>query len=306
MNEDLFKQMNNAVLDLQSAEYQTYERPLKRLAKLLQDPSLAEINLSLTKDVDLESFLSENDSRVAGMVGADKLDWPDDSEKTLALALLLIYKLAGSESFAFQFSHHYFSSGSSKVIAGLRSMTGQLIIPFLRDYRDHVLAKTSSSKNSTMLNANTATASREVFIVHGHDEAALNALARFIEQIGLKAIVLKERPDQGRTIVEKFEESATTVGFAVILLTPDDVGASVSADRSASRARQNVIFELGYFAGKLGRSRVCLLRKGNIEFPSDLAGIIYTEMDPADGWKLKLVKELRAAGLSVSAERVFE
>jgi predicted nucleotide-binding protein len=115
----------------------------------------------------------------------------------------------------------------------------------------------------------------KVFVVHGHDEAALQAMARFLEKIGLEAIVLREQPDQGRTIIEKFEACAREVGFVVVLLTPDDLGGAVSASEQASRARQNVIFELGYFVGSLGRGRVCLLRKGDVEIPSDLFGVIY-------------------------------
>jgi predicted nucleotide-binding protein len=79
-----------------------------------------------------------------------------------------------------------------------------------------------------------------------------------------------------------------------------------SAATQVSRARQNVIFELGYFAGKLGRGRACLLRKGDVEIPSDLYGVIYTDMDAAEGWKIKLVKEIKAAGLSFDANKVWE
>jgi predicted nucleotide-binding protein len=114
-----------------------------------------------------------------------------------------------------------------------------------------------------------------VFLVHGHDEGVLQAVARFLEQLGLQAIVLREQPDSGRTIIEKFEHYADQVGFAVILLTPDDVAGKADAPGSALRARQNVIFELGFFAGKLGRGRACLLKKGDIEIPSDLYGVIY-------------------------------
>ena len=127
--------------------------------------------------------------------------------------------------------------------------------------------------------------SSKVFVVHGHDEAALQAVARFLEKLRLKAIIRREQPDQGRTIIEKFEHCANEVGFAVVLLTPDDLIQAGAAPNNASRARQNVIFELGYFAGKLGRGRACLLRKGDVEIPSDLYGVIYTEMDAADGWK---------------------
>jgi predicted nucleotide-binding protein len=66
-----------------------------------------------------------------------------------------------------------------------------------------------------------------------------------------------------------------------------------------------VVFELGYFAGKLGRGRTCLLRKGNVDIPSDLYGVIYSEMDPAEGWKRKLARELKAAGFDFDAEKVF-
>ncbi|WP_315716651.1 MULTISPECIES: nucleotide-binding protein [unclassified Bradyrhizobium] len=143
----------------------------------------------------------------------------------------------------------------------------------------------------------------EVFVVHGHDEAALQAVARFLERLELPTIVLREQPDQGRTIIEKFEDCASRVGFTVVLLTPDDVAGTSSAP--AARARQNVIFELGYFAGKLGRGRTCLLRRGEVEIPSDLYGVIYTELDPAEGWKIKLVKELKAAGMDFDANKAW-
>ena len=144
-----------------------------------------------------------------------------------------------------------------------------------------------------------------VFLVHGHDEGVLQAVARFLEQLGLQAIVLREQPDSGRTIIEKFEHYADQVGFAVILLTPDDVAGKADTPGSALRARQNVIFELGYFAGKLGRGHACLLKKGDIEIPSDLYGVIYKDFDSGDGWKLQLVKELKAANLSFDANKMW-
>lgn len=150
-----------------------------------------------------------------------------------------------------------------------------------------------------------AAASRKIFVVHGHDEAAHQAVARFLEQLGLEAIILREQPDQGRTIIEKFEHCASEVGFAVVLLTPDDLLLSSTGDQQVARARQNVIFELGYFVGRLGRGRACLLRKGEVEIPSDLYGVIYSEMDSADGWKLKLVRELKAAELDFDANRMW-
>jgi predicted nucleotide-binding protein len=146
---------------------------------------------------------------------------------------------------------------------------------------------------------------RKVFVVHGHDEAALQAVARFLEKLKLEAVVLREEPDQGRTIIEKFEALAGEVGFAVVLLTPDDLAGTVGEPSQASRARQNVIFELGYFVGRLGRGRACPLRKGEVEIPSDLYGVIYSEMDAGEGWKLKLMKELKAAKLDFDANRMW-
>jgi predicted nucleotide-binding protein len=137
--------------------------------------------------------------------------------------------------------------------------------------------------------------SARVFAVHGHNEAALQLAARFLEKLGLDAIILREQPDAGRTIIEKFVDCADDVGFAVVLLTPDDLAGPATELSQAARARQNVIFELGYFAVKLGRGR-CLLRKGEVEIPSDLYGVIYADMDVAEGWKRKLAKELKAAG----------
>jgi predicted nucleotide-binding protein len=141
----------------------------------------------------------------------------------------------------------------------------------------------------------------KVFVVHGHDEGAREGVARFLEKIGLTAIILREQPNQGRTIIEKFVDCAREVGFAVVLLTPDDLGGAAATEVQQSRARQNVIFELGYFAGSLGRGRACLLRKGEVEIPSDLYGVVYTAMDGADGWKIELARELKAAGFEFDA-----
>lgn len=102
--------------------------------------------------------------------------------------------------------------------------------------------------------------SRRVFIVHGHDSAARESLARFVERLGVEAVILHEQAGRSRTIIEKLEDHSD-VDFAVILLTPDDVGAA-KADRATlkPRARQNVILELGYFVGKLGREGLRAVR----------------------------------------------
>jgi predicted nucleotide-binding protein len=89
----------------------------------------------------------------------------------------------------------------------------------------------------------TVPVSNEVFIVHGHDSLAMNEVARLIERAGLDAVILHEQVNAGRTIIEKFEHHAGVAGFAVVLLTPDDVGGP-SRDALQPRARQNVIGEM--------------------------------------------------------------
>lgn len=89
--------------------------------------------------------------------------------------------------------------------------------------------------------------SEKVFLVHGHDNELKETVARFLEKIGLIPIILHEQASKGQTIIEKFEEHSN-VSYAIVLMTPDDVGNLKSnKGKLNQRARQNVIFELGYF-----------------------------------------------------------
>jgi len=142
-----------------------------------------------------------------------------------------------------------------------------------------------------------------VFLVHGHEHGVVEACARMIERFGLKPIILHEQPNEGRTTIEKFEHHADA-GFAVVFLTPDDVGGAKNKPQSA-RARQNVILELGYFVGKLGRKNVCALYREGVELPSDYHGVQYVSLDRED-WKMKVAQEMRAAKLDVDLNHVAE
>jgi predicted nucleotide-binding protein len=135
------------------------------------------------------------------------------------------------------------------------------------------------------------------FVVHGHDEAARETIARFLEKLGVEAVILHEQPTEGRTIVEKLEHYSE-VDFAIVLLTPDDVGGAKNAAQQP-RARQNVVLELGFFVGKLGRNHVCALYRGPLELPSDYLGVGYVALDSNGGWRLQLAKELRSAGFAI-------
>lgn len=150
---------------------------------------------------------------------------------------------------------------------------------------------------------NAALTSQKIFIVHGHDDAARLTIARFIERIGFEAIILSEQANQGRTIIEKIE-AHSDVGFAIVLLTADDVGGK-TADSLSPRARQNVLLELGYFIAKLTRQRVCTLRKGDVEIPTDFAGVVWEALDDGGAWKTALARELRAAGYEIDWNKVM-
>ncbi|MCA9239177.1 MAG: nucleotide-binding protein [Planctomycetales bacterium] len=151
--------------------------------------------------------------------------------------------------------------------------------------------------------------SQKVFVVHGHDEQLKTETEVFLTSIGLKPIVLHRQPNKGRTIIEKLEKHSD-VGFAFILLTPDEIAylaaqASLPESERATefRARPNVIFEFGYFVGLLGRKHVCCLYKGRVALPSDVHGVIYMSVD--DGVEAKgvdMMRELQAAGYKVSLD----
>jgi predicted nucleotide-binding protein len=148
-------------------------------------------------------------------------------------------------------------------------------------------------------------ASKRVFVVHGHDHGRKESVARFLEKLGLQPVILHEKPNAGRTIIEKFSDYSD-VHFAVVLLTADDVGRGLhEPEPGRPRARQNVILELGYFLGKLSRSRVCALYAKGVELPSDYDGVLFLALESEEAWRLGLVRELKAAGFEVDANMVF-
>jgi len=145
--------------------------------------------------------------------------------------------------------------------------------------------------------------SRKVFVVHGHDEGARESAARFLEKLDFEAIILHERASRGCTVIEKVEAHGD-VGFAVVLLTPDDEGC-VKGGTPRPRARQNVVLELGYFVGRLGRNRVCALKRGDVEIPSDFEGVVYVPFDESGAWKQALGRELEAAGFEIDWNKLM-
>jgi predicted nucleotide-binding protein len=183
---------------------------------------------------------------------------------------------------------YFLQSSAQRVLGGLRAAAA--------------IAKKNLSEEKRMVSTSdrqVTSNKHKVFIVHGHDVALLNQVARFLEKLNLEPIILFEQPGKGKTIIEKLETNSDT-GFAIVLLTPDDLGKRANDPGDTQpRARQNVVFELGYFIGKLNRSNVVALYHESVELPSDYRGIEYIKIDVESGWKLKLAKEMKAAGLDI-------
>jgi len=144
----------------------------------------------------------------------------------------------------------------------------------------------------------------KIFIVHGHDGDTKLQVAELVERItGERPVILHEQADSGRTVIEKFEEHASEAGFAIILLTADDEGKAKGATQLNPRARQNVVFEFGYFMAKLGRGRVVAIHEAGVELPSDVSGVLYKSL--AGNWHTELARELKAAGIEIDFSKLF-
>lgn len=145
--------------------------------------------------------------------------------------------------------------------------------------------------------------SNKIFIVHGHDELAISQVCEVLIKLKLEPIILKEEASKSNTIIEKIERLSSEVGFGIVLYTACDIGGK-NSDSLQPRARQNVLLEHGFLMAKLGRENTLALKKGNVETPSDVQGLVYTTMDEHKAWQYKLVDELKASGYSVSKDSI--
>lgn len=178
------------------------------------------------------------------------------------------------------------------------------VISFQNFLETLVFALALNDDASSDLHRKQGNKKKKVFIVHGHDDGAKNTVARFLERsFDLDAVILHEQINQSKTIIEKFEHHAAQADFAIVLLTPDDLGEAKAKILKVTdlqpRARQNVIFELGYFFAKLGRNSVIALVKGEIKNPADIDGVVYIPLDESDAWQLPVARELKSAGFDI-------
>ncbi len=190
----------------------------------------------------------------------------------------------------------------TNVVDGLKNNIDKQItfLESIIERLDLIPTKEEGKTNNEMKAINT----NKIFIVHGHNETIKEKVARLLENLKLEPIILHEQTDKGMTIIEKFEQHSNDVNFAIILLTADDEGKAKKEKGYKPRARQNVIFEMGYFFAKLERKNVFLLKENEVENPSDLSGIIYTPYDDQGAWRYSLVKQLRELGYNISADNI--
>ncbi|WP_188208656.1 TIR domain-containing protein [Neisseria subflava] len=177
---------------------------------------------------------------------------------------------------------------------------------YTQDITDDILEEAQNLLSTAVLEPKKEQpiSSNKIFIVHGRDYNLLTQVENALMKLRLDPIVLQEQANNGKTIIEKIEE-CTDVGFGIVLYTPCDEGRLKSEDGELKpRARQNVVLEHGYLMGKLGRERVCCLVSDDVEFPSDIQGVVYTSAKNVGQWKYDLAKELKAAGFDIDMNKL--
>ncbi|MFX1442084.1 MAG: TIR domain-containing protein [Promethearchaeota archaeon] len=235
----------------------------------------------------------------------------DQRNGVIEKANMVVRKIFGSDSLNFKDfnniqygpvavtfgdSHHTFTSNWEKydkktMISKLSAYTEELRLDL--DDNTAEIAKKNYFPN-------------QVFIVHGRDEELKEKIKNTLIKLDLEPIILHEQANKGRIILEKFEDHSN-VGYAIVLLTPDDKGSLKNDSTLKERARQNVVFEFGFFIGKLGRDHVFILYKESESFekPSDIDGLVYCNYDEKGAWKMRLVKEMKAIGYQIDANKLI-
>lgn len=176
---------------------------------------------------------------------------------------------------------------------------------YTEDITRKLIKENGEINKETIENPKKSFKNNKIFIVHGHDNSIKNEMARFIEKLDLDPIILHEQPNASKTIIEKIE-SNNDVGYAVVLYTPCDVGSRKDMGSELKpRARQNVVFEHGYFIGHLGRNRVAALLSDGVEAPNDISGVVYIHLDERGAWKLDLARELKEAGFQINTNAIL-
>jgi predicted nucleotide-binding protein len=192
-----------------------------------------------------------------------------------------------------------------QIKAGSRTVESKAINLITKSEKSHITTEKEIIAEKEVVHSKSSQNSNEIFIIHGHDHAIRDSVANYIHKLGLKPIILADEASGGKTLIEKLE-GWKKVKYAIVLLTPDDSSGCYTEDKHLlkTRARQNVIFELGLFIGWLGRENVCPISNGVDELPSDYMGVVYLPFDKEGAWKLSLIRELGKAGFKIEPSKI--
>ena len=286
--------------DLQNADYKSWLRRISRVQRVFDGAEFKNVVSALEPKADLNTWLETVSNSRGGMVGTAKLNWPTDPEESAALTIKLVRYFSEDAENVMSLAHELF--GNTRYDDDISDVVRNILIPSYADFIEYI-------QNEDLLGDEQppryeAPITKRVFLVHGRDNSSKNEVARFLEKLGLDVTILHERPNKGRTLIAKFQEESSDVSFAVVLVTPDDHGGLLDGEQKP-RARQNVIFELGFFIGKLGSERVCALVSEGVERPSDYDGVAYVQLDQSGGWKGELARELSAARIPIDLAKAF-
>lgn len=225
----------------------------------------------------------------------DEIEMPTNFEDAKFYVYDIYKRVAEKGSEGYDLVWRYFPERNSTINDRIQNVNDQLLQYLTESLKDIIGANPEQEDQIKRVSGNT------VFIIHGHDGYLKTQVQLLLQRAGVNSIVLHEQPDIGRNIIEKLIEETDKANYAIALLSPDE-----ELKDGSKRARQNVILEIGYFLGKLDKSRVKLVKKGDTEIPSDLSGILYENYDEAGSWKIKLCKDLQAAGIFVDLEAVIK
>lgn len=263
----------------------------KKIERRIADLQALEIETIRKRwDPAVDALEKRVNSTLQEVLGPDTVEYGEYSIRLDTLPLII-----GGGPDPIQKVHTGYRDGIERAVLKLQTLK-DILSERLEDSEE------ASQEGSTKPEARVNT--RHVFVVHGHDDGLKETVARYLSKLELTPVVLHEQPNQGKTIIEKFEHHSA-VDFAVVLFTPDDVGFPAGEEEQARpRARQNVVLELGFFMAALGRHRVCVLHSGNIELPSDYSGVLYLPLDASGAWRYLLAKEMRASGMQIDLNLV--
>lgn len=172
---------------------------------------------------------------------------------------------------------------------------------------NHNIQGKNIDKTKEVLESSISRNTKKIFVVYGHDDTAKIQLEAILRRWELEPIILDQLASNGQTIIEKLEEYSKDIGYAIVIATPDDDGKSKKSNEYMSRARQNVVLELGMFLAKLGREKVAILLKQAKDFekPSDIHGLIYIPFkDNIEEASLNLIRELTKQGYSIKSDKI--